>query len=105
MRDTLDWHAWTFVLYPVFLAVFTGGIALLLRWGGRDRKRSVLHRVDDHGLLLVVGVHAEAAAAEASAAHLRAEGVRATTATASDGVRVLVFPEDRVAALRALGRL
>lgn len=99
MFPTLDWHAWWFVLGPLFGLVWLAVIGLLLRWtfsrrgslaGASQRPGSP----DSYGQLKPLRKVVTQDEASQLRGKLQREGIRSTLANTTDGLYVMVWAAD-----------
>lgn len=95
----------SFLLGPFLALVVVAGLALVLRWacasGGSLVERTPhAGTADEYGLLVPVDNPPDQASGELLQRRLEVQGVRAILAGTSDGLRVMVFPDDLARARR-----
>ena len=95
----LDWHAWWFVIGPLFGVAWLGVIGLLLRWtfsrrgsiAGASRRPAA---PDAYGHLRPLRKVMTQDEASILRGKLQREGIRSTLANTTDGLYVMVWPAD-----------
>jgi hypothetical protein len=95
----IDLPAWRAVLEPVLGLCLLVVVVFLMRWTFSGGKSLISRpprpgKEDEYGLLTPVHVPESAAEAERCRLRLAEEGITATVATTTDGIRLMVFPED-----------
>ena len=86
------------------VAVVLGLLVLVLRWAYSERKDSLLSRrprtgaEHEYGLMVPLAAPKDAAEGEQIGALLRGAGIRSRVVHTSDGLRVMVWPEDQTRA-------
>ena len=102
-----SWGSYSYAFGPLVAVAVLVVLVFILRWAFR-RGESVVARPArtsdplDYGLLVPVAEPAGAAEAEAMVAQLRETGIRGSVVSTTDGLRVMVWPADALAAHRAL---
>ena len=92
-------NPYSYLFGPFVALMVVAGMAFLLRWSSA-RGGSHVERVprpgelDEYGLLVPVATPPGRAEGEALRRNLQANGVRATLTTTTEGLRLLVFPND-----------
>ncbi len=106
--DAMRWEGTTYLWSPIAAFLVVGVLILILRWAYSDRNDSLLARRtrmgpdSEYGLLLVVARPVDAATGEAMRMRLAAEGIRAMVTTTTNGLRVMVFPDELARAKQIL---
>jgi hypothetical protein len=104
-----SWGSYSFAYGPLVVLVSLGLLVLVMRWGFSTgaslvRTQSTTPGTPgDYGVLVEVASPDDEAAAEAMLVALQAGHVDATLANTTDGLRVLVWPDDAARARTMLG--
>jgi hypothetical protein len=102
-----SWGSYSYAFGPLVAVAVLVLLVLILRWGFR-RGESVVARPArasdplDYGLMVPVAEPSGTAEAEAMVARLRETGIRGSVVSTTDGLRVMVWPADALAAHHAL---
>jgi hypothetical protein len=102
-----SWGSYSYAFGPLVAVAVLVVLVLILRWAFR-RGESVVARPArasdplDYGLLVPVAEPAGAAEAATMVARLRESGIRGSVVSTTDGLRVMVWPADALAAHQAL---
>jgi hypothetical protein len=102
-----SWGSYSYAFGPIMAVLVLGGLVVLLRWAFR-RGQSVVAAPPrpgdplDYGLLVPVATPPTTEEARATVERLRRSGIRSSTVTTTDGLRVMVWPGDAVRAHQAL---
>ncbi|MGQ0842891.1 MAG: hypothetical protein ACT4QF_02030 [Sporichthyaceae bacterium] len=105
------WHGATYLWSPIAALAVVGVLILVLRWAYSDRKDSLLARRTrvgndgEYGLLVVVARPTSAASGEDMRRRLAAVGIRGTLTTTTNGLRLMVFPDQLTRAKEVLDPL
>ena len=97
------WGSYSYAFGPVMAVLVLAALVVLLRWGSRRGTSVVAGPARsgdplDYGLLVPVATPSTAADGRAMVDRLRRAGMRAVNVSTTDGLRVMVWPDD---ALRA----
>jgi len=104
----MRWEGTTYLWSPIAALLAVGVLVLFLRWAYSDRPVSLLARrtrvgnESEYGLLVVVARPADAATGEAQRLRLAAAGIRGTLAPTTNGLRLMVFPDEAARAREVL---
>jgi len=97
MGSVAGWGSYSYAFGPVVAVVVLGVLVLVLRWAFR-RGQSVVTTdgrpgsPDEYGMLVPVAQPRSAREGQEITGYLRAEGIDATLARTTQGLRVLVWP-------------
>lgn len=104
----MRWEGTSYLWGPIVASGVIGLLILVLRWafsGNNDSllaKRTRMGSDSEYGLLVVVARPGTAAAGETMRALLEREGIRGTLTTTTNGLRLMVFPEQAARAREIL---
>ena len=102
-----SWGSYSYAFGPLVAVAVLVVLVFILRWAFR-RGESVVARPArtsdplDYGLLVPVAEPSSATEAEEMLRRLRETGIRCSVVSTTDGLRVMVWPADALAAHQAL---